>query len=225
MNDDSLYVFPSIFAMGDNIVCNGLCRALARRESHVTWVSKKPNLDAVRLMFSDVPNVEVIDGIDWPEARNNLAPKIKRKLLLDCTDPNSQWDEKFYQDAGVEFKERWDSFRLPWQLLRESNGVDIDKFALLHEIPERGYRIDQSKLGTNLPKISITQKPNFWDWLPEIYSASELHFVDSSYLNLAESLYFLGLLRDTRLVFHSYAKKRIHISTPPILKAPWEILT
>lgn len=223
MNDNSLYVFPSIFAMGDNIVCNGLCRALARREAHVTWVSKKPNLDAVRLMFSDVPNVEVIDGIDWPEARNSLAPKCKWKVLLECSDSNAQWDEKFYQDAGVEFKERWDSFQLPRQLLRESRGP-ATRFALLHEIPERGYVIDRPKLETNLPVVSITQRPNFWDWMSEICSASELHFVDSSYLNLAESLYFLGLLRDTRLVFHSYAKKRIHISTPPILKAPWEIL-
>lgn len=67
-------------------------------------------------------------------------------------------------------------------------------------------------------------KHSFWDWLPDILKASELHFVDSSYLNLAESLWHWGLLEDKRLVFHRYAKVQRYGSVPPVLRGPWEII-
>ncbi len=213
--------------LGDNIVCNGMCRVLASREEQVFWVAKHPNLLPIRDMFSDLPNVTVVDGGDYLPARMNMVPECTRSICMGYLTPLGfswsveDWDRQFYREAGIDFDSRWKFFDLPdWM---KPGFIKHYPIALVHEIPERGYVLDDDKR----PKIRITQikqRDSFWDWLPEIFSASELHFVDSSFLNLAESLYALGFLRSTRLVFHRYAKQRVHHSIPPVLRAPWEIL-
>lgn len=227
MADKPLWVFPNL-EMGDNVVCNGMARALARCEENVFWIARARYFDDIKKMFSDMPNVTVVDGYDYPEARINFLREDIRATRLGYFSSEAvywravQWDQKFYEQAGVPFEERWKSFSLPSELLPKT--VSYTEIALIHEVPERGFLIDQAKLPKTLNFTRITKRPSFWDWLPDILSAAELHFVDSSYLNLAESLYAMGFLRNTKLVFHYYIKFKLHGSVPPVLRAPWQIL-
>lgn len=221
-----LWCFPNM-EMGDNIVCNGMCRFLAARNAHVNWVAKRSYVDEIRIMFSDLKNVSVVDGYDYPEARRDLFPKADTSVRMGFFGPEGvnwqtvAWDREFYAQAKVDFDNRWSSFRLPTSLIPQ---CPQSNFVLIHDIPERRYVIREGSL-PKIPQLRITRRASFWDWMPEIFAAAELHFVDSSYLNLAESLYAMGHLRNTRLVFHSYAKRNIHsFAVPPILRAPWTVL-
>jgi hypothetical protein len=224
----SLAVFPN-HGIGDSIVCNGMCRVLSRREDSILWVAGSNEFETIRVMFSDLKNVSVVNGINYTEARKINLPAGCRTLGLGFFSASGfswkykKWDLEIYEQSEVPFRERWNSFSLPWTLLPK-RGLRQNLVALVHDIPERGIVIGNPQKFTSLPILRITQRPSFWDWVDAICSASELHFVDSAYLNLAESLYVLGFLRETRLVFHYYAKHKKYGAIPPTLRAPWEIL-
>lgn len=219
-----LYVFPNL-EMGDNIVLNGLCRFLARREEHVKWVARRTYAEDIARMFSDLPNVEVIDGYDYPEAR---AIPCDRALRLGFFGPEGvnwrtvQWDEEFYRQAGVDFEERWAACNFPADMLPPL-GIPSSGCRLVHQVVERDFVLRPGLIPRGARYI--TKAGSFWDWLVPICCAAEFHCVDSSYLNLAESLYAAGYLRNTKLVFHAYSKIAKHGSVPPVLRAPWEVLT
>lgn len=213
-------VFPNL-EMGDNIVLNGLCRYLARRHSEVVWATSWPYSDAIAKMFSDLPNVRIenghaypLPGEEYPSAPEMIRIGYFNPEKLDWT--RCQWDQSFYAQAGVDFSERWTSFKLPADMLVSAMARGV----LTHSLPERGIRITRP-----IPEdaVFMGRRNSFWDWLPEMLSASQLHLVDSSYLNLAESLWALGLMNNTELYFHAYAKKKAFGSVPPILKGPWVV--
>jgi hypothetical protein len=129
-----------------------------------------------------------------------------------------QWDREFYEQAGVDFEIRWRGCKFPTVVPKEF--ADSGKTGiLLHDVPQRGINIYPEYEGTRMRGM-----PSFWDWVPMMLRAEELHLVDSSYLNLAESLWSLGLHEGTRLVFHRYAKVRRFGSVPPVLHGPWEMI-
>ena len=217
-----LHIFPNL-ELGDNIVLNGLCRVFARREESIKWVARRTYAADIARMFSDLPNVEVIDGYDYPEARGIACERAIRLGFFGPEGTNwqaVQWDEEFYRQAGVDFNERWSACKFPADLLPDTLRP---AFNLVHEVPERGFTVRPDLLPRN--PIFITRAPSVWNWVGPICTAAELHVVDSAILNLAESLYAVGRLRNTRLVFHAYAKKKIHsFAVPPVLRAPWEII-
>lgn len=215
-------VFPN-FEMGDNIVLNGMCRYLSRKHRDIVWVARRAYHSDIARMFSDLPNVLVVDGYDYPEAKTILVTESIRMGFFGSDKVNwreVQWDREFYIQAGVDFDERWDSVAFPVELIPAVSPSDA---IVIHDIPERKITIDPADLPVGR-HIRIVRRPSFWNWLPEILSARELHCVDSAYLNLAESLYATGHLRNTKLVFHSRPKIRLHNSVPPVLRAPWTIL-
>lgn len=231
MNTEELLVFPNL-EMGDNIVLNGMCRFLARQEKAIAWAARHDHIAAITRMFSDLPNVRtvLVNEYNYAKEYAKLGEEWARQIRIGYfseagstwnSATSGHWDQKFYEEGRVDFDERWKSFSLPADLLRPQKR---ENFALIHQIPEREIVIQADLFPKNIPLVHIRWLPSFWDWMPSILSASELHFVDSSYLNLAESLYAIGLLRDTKLVFHSYAKLRIAREKYPVLRAPWEIL-
>lgn len=235
MNTEELLVFPNL-EIGDQIVLNGACRVLARREKAVAWAARHDNISAVTKMFSDLPNVRtfLVNEYNYPVEYAKLGQEWERQIrigyfseagVLWNSATSGNWDQKFYEDAGINFEERWKSFSLPPHMLIGMNSMERGNFALVHESPDRKYTIDRDLLPARIVKVEIHDRIDFWSWLPFLVCASELHFIDSCFLNLAESLYAIGLLRETKLVFHYYSKARIHHrSKAPVLKGPWKIL-
>lgn len=214
----SFYVFAPLH-FGTAIALNGLIRVLARRHPIVRWVVKTEYIHAIRQMISDVPNVQVLAALHEHEVRTRWLPQCPQRVGLGCFSERGdipQTDAELYQQAGVPFEARWTECRFPKSLLK---GVTTTKkpIALVYEAPN--ILVKPDFLPERLNIFRIINRESALDWLPDILSAQELHFIDSSFLKLAESLHAVGALPGTTLVFHKYAK-----GTPgPELRGPWKI--
>lgn len=221
---ESLYVFGHL-EFGDALVLNGLIRVLARQHQRVKWVTKTDYVRAVRATIEDLPNVQVLAALNYDEVRHRWIPQCPHNLRLGYFGDSfneAKWDSEMYRQAGIPFDARWTECRFPMRLLR---GCKEPKkgIALVHEDYDRKFLIRPEMLPSDLEIFRVNKRPSILDWLPDIYAAKELHFVDSSFLNLAESLHAMGALRDTTLVFHRYAKQYPGASRWPELRAPWRI--
>lgn len=215
----SFYVFAPL-AFGTAIALNGLIRVLARKHSLVKWVVKSEYIHAVRQTISDVSNVQVLAATNEHEVKTRWLPQCPRNFRLGCFSDKGdipQSDAELYQQAGVSFDARWTECRFPNALL---NGITNSKkpIALVYETPK--LLVKPEFLPGKLDIFRIVNRASALDWLPEMLSASELHFIDSSFLKLAESLHAMGALPGTRLIFHKYVKG----TSGPELRGPWKIL-
>lgn len=201
---------------------NGLVRVLAHKHEQLVWLVNARYVHTVRRMMADVENLRVTGTSDYSAVADFWLPYWPNSLRLgffrtDESFDQAHWDQEFYRHADVEFEARWRDFRFA-ERIPEQRVCG----RLIHEDPSRGYLVSR---GVPLEQsLFVTSRPCALDWLPEILGARELHFIDSSFLNLAESLYALGYLRNTRLVFHRYAKVYPGPARWPALRAPWEIL-
>lgn len=214
---DPLYIFSNL-TFGNAIVLNGLIRVLARKHQQIEWVVPVPFIHAVRRTISDVQNVQVLGTHDAREVYNRWLPRCSNRLCLGEFSGNADWtDDQFYSAAGVDYNCRWTECRFPAETLRGYKSAK-KSVALIYESREHQIRPELVPPGLDIFKIS--NRESALDWLPEIFSAAELHFIESSYLQLAESLYAMNVLKDARMVFHRYAKT----GRPIELRAPWETL-
>lgn len=222
----SLYVFGHL-EFGDALVLNGLIRVLARKHERIKWITKTTYVPAVRATISDLTNVQVLAASDYNEVRNRWIPQcgvnvLKLGYFSDSGFDESKWDSEMYRMADIPFAARWTECRFPKKLLvgwKEPKKA----IALVHEEYERKFLIRPESLPSDVEVFRINKRGSILDWLPDIFSARELHFVDSAFLNLAESLWAVGVLPETQLVFHQYAKKYEGASRWPELHAPWRI--
>lgn len=222
---EKLFVFPHL-GMGDHIICNGLCRVLAAKGEPMAWIAKAGYVNAVRTMFSDLKTVQILGTLSDGEIKNRWIPNVPKKLCLGVFSPSGfnpkKFDEEFYRQAGLPFSIRWEKFKLP-DRLTDIPRINRD-FVLVHEDKSRQFNIDDSKLPKKVEIVKIGDRPSFWDWMPEILSAKELHCIDSSYLNLIDSLWFAGFIK-ARMVWHYYGRRYDkHGGHIPQIRGPWEIL-
>lgn len=176
----------------------------------------------VRRMYQDLSNVQVLGALSYDEVHKRWMPFCKNSIRLGFFSPSgfdlSRWDTEFYRQAGLPTEARWKNFKLGFPL----PSVEQKNFSLVHQDESRKFFIDPSKLPEG-EKVFVTPRSSIWDWLPELLSARELHFIDSFFLNLADLLWYHGYLRDIKLVFHRYAKS-YNGARWPMLKAPWRIV-
>jgi hypothetical protein len=214
----SFYVFAPL-QFGTAIALNGLIRVLARRHSILRWVVKSEYIHAVRQMISDVPNVQVLAAIHEHEVRSRWLPQCPLRVGLGCFSAKGdipQTDAELYAQAGVPFDARWTECKFPKALIKDATSTK-KPVALVYETDK--FLVKPDFLPDKLNIFRMVNRSSALDWIPEMLSASELHFIDSSFLKLAESLHAMGALPNTTLVFHKYAK-----GTPgPELRGPWKI--
>lgn len=223
---ESLYVFGHL-EFGDALVLNGLIRVLARRHARVKWITKTDYVRAVRATIEDVPNVQVLAAIDYEEVKKRWIPQCPNNLRLGYFNElgfnEAKWDSEMYRQAEISFDTRWSEFRLPNRLVRGWKEPKKN-IALIHEDYDRNFLVRPNALPNDLEIFRINKRPSILDWMPEILAAKELHFVDSAFLNLAESLHAMGVLSNTALVFHRYAKVYPGYAKWPELRGPWRII-
>jgi hypothetical protein len=223
---DRITIFPHL-EMGDQLISNAICRHYAAQGRTMTWLCDVKYVFDVRRMFEDLPKVEVFGALGYGDVQHRWLPATPGdhavKLGMFANGFNiKKWDQEFYRQAGLPFDARWTGFRLP-PSLRLAEPSLKEKVALMHEDRARNFMLIKQLIPKELKQIIITKRKSFWDWLPEVLSSKELHFIDSSFLNLADSLYGLGYLRNTKLVYHKYAKSYSDAG-PPQLRAPWHII-
>jgi hypothetical protein len=125
--------------------------------------------------------------------------------------PNSslRFDENFYYQARVPFRERWESFSYPRRTAEEDSLVSLapthpNGYIFLHEDVSRGYTIDRSLLTSDLPVFTPIAPPSTYfvsDYAKVIENAAEIHVIESSFAALVE-----GLAPKGKLFAHRYAR-------------------
>ena len=206
--------------LGDHILLNGLIRVLAKKHGNVSLFCKTHNFETVNYMFSDEPNITVLPFENDPQViqfinQNRLQPnliKIGHENFSECI-PNINFDKCFYRQFNIDFDNRWSSFFVPRNLeneLKIYNSFNLNKNEYIFIHDDERYRIDESKIKSNLPKIRISKgiTPNIFDFSTLIENAAEGHFIESSFQFMNDSL---NLNKNTFV--HRYCR-----SLPP-----WEI--
>jgi hypothetical protein len=183
--------------LGDAIICNGLVRYLYDKGEELIIPYKPHNEHTVKTMFNDLLY------LDYMNANDILLYKGDQLVIGYQADGynNNRFDQSFYMQAGVPFKAKWTYFKLPFDMPKP---IKCKRF--IH---------DKSKLR----ELEGWRPPNdmpFFDCLPWILGAEELHCMDSSFANLIDLMelkgkrFFYPLLRTT--------------CPPPIWGAAWEYI-
>lgn len=196
MDFNSLYIHHHL-GLGDHIICNGLVREFVKVFNRVFLFSKPHNFNNVSFMYRDLDNLTVIKADDL-DAVNYIINNNLQNCYLRVGHENMvkgyNFDEAFYQQVNIDFKQRWDSFFIE----RDTKSEDIpfnelnpnnEPYALIHNTGSDGVdRINYSKIDSSLKQIIIPKKYGFFDFIKLIENATEVHCIDSSFIHLVNSL-------------------------------------
>lgn len=202
--------------LGDHIVCNGLVRKIVNNNETFGLFVKKHNMKNVEFMFKDLKKLKLmpIDGdSNVSDFHNeNIISIGHQKLGTVMLENNCFWDEAFYKQMNIDFKERWTSF----YYARDFNTEKItynkfnpneEEFILIHNIDSTGTdRIDYSKVSEKYKKIFIEKSNTIFDYGLLIAKAKEIHCVDSSFKHLVDSIPSMG-----KLFYHKNYKLKISL--------------
>lgn len=212
-----IYIYHKL-GLGDHIICNGLVRQYALNYKKVYVLCKKKNLKQVDRMYMDNPNIVPI------EARPSTLKLGNNYLVLR---PNrfegDSFDRQMYTLAGVDFNHKWESFYVQRNRTKENELAEyfdgIGDFVFVHDDKVRDYVIKDDLVDKRIIRPSI--RFGVFDYLKILENASEVHCIDSSFLNLIEC----SGIKTGDLFFHKYVriKENTHWGTP-VLKNDWRIL-
>ena len=150
-------------------------------------------------MYSDLPNLKIISISNDIEVEqyikkygldNNLI-KIGFSELNSYIPPYS-FDEVFYILCGLDFKNRFELFYVPRDYESEEKvfnelNPENEPYIFIHDDPNRGFKIDRSKISSNLKIIENNLKYSIFEMLKIIENASEVHVMQSSLKDLINS--------------------------------------
>lgn len=217
-------IFLGHLGMGDHLVKNGLVRALAKDRS-ITVLCKQHNAASCTFMWRDNPNITVL-SVTGTAAAVKMAHNLKSKGVeaiynglhkFDNFDMR-HWDQEFYRHAGVPFEQSWYGFKVDRDLKQERTVLPVQDYAFIHDDPERGCHIDNTRIDPALVRFRPDKlHPNIFTWCKAIEHATAIHCMESCFAILADRIPTTA----TRLCIHAYARKSI----APTYKKAWEILT
>jgi hypothetical protein len=189
--------------LGDHIICNGLVRNLIKNDKNYKMFVFDKYYESVSFMYRDLINLEYIKVTsDW-DAHNFINQNrdlevIKIGTTIEFFEGpfHNQFDEMFYQQHRVDFKKRWDDFKIIRDLNREMalfqkyelNDVD---YVFIHDDQSRGLYLREENLNINYRKVvrpDINFTNNIFDYIHIMENANECHFIDSSFKVLFDSV-------------------------------------
>jgi hypothetical protein len=202
-----IYIYGHL-GLGDHIICNAIYREIIDDESSYILFTKHHNIETVRFMLKDIPNIQ-FHGVNSDEEVINFIRYKSPKLIVigfDNITLMENFDEQFYKQHNIDFRKRWDNFICHRDF--ESEKIIFDKFnvkegeyVFIHDDESRGFKIDQSyiinkDLPVVRPILGLTE--NSFDYCYLMQNSIESHFIDSSFRLIFDSL----KLRNTNLFFH-----------------------
>jgi len=193
------YIYHHL-GLGDHIICNGLVRCMIKPNEKYTMFVKEHNLDSVRFMYKDLKNLSFLVGDD-DFARNFIhVNNISKENLIIAgfgRHPNSkEFDDSFYLQNNLPFKYRWDKFYVERDYESEKKifkmyDVNENDYVFVHDDNKRNININNTKIvNKNLKVIKPNKKltSNIFDYCYLMENSAELHFIDSSFRLLYDSL-------------------------------------
>lgn len=198
--------------LGDAIICAPIIAKLASENNEVIVPSWARNLESVKSLFVNYPNVkvEVVTDHNLPGFENaelRLGVYNQGVYLL----PGESFVHWFFRQAGMSEDERWkwcpiqkaaesfvqyeDSEQWPNRIERGT------RLSFVHEDHARGFVISGYHLdGWGIHYVQPNELPilAYVKWLK---NAPSIHCIDSSFLHLAEAVPTTG-----KLFYHQYAR-------------------
>lgn len=214
--------------LGDAIICNGMVRTLLDRYEIIMLPVKPRNMRTVQFMFRDMrpvgseriqfcPSMDDVElarqGEVW---RGNGYEILPIGLHRDRKNFDfGRWDQALYEQAGVPFQNRWSRFYVQRELEKEIK-IGVTTYAFIHREQARGYNFNPKNLPKGMHLVEATHVDHLFMWAGAIENATELHFIDSAPLCLADSLTCKAAVK----TLHKYARN----STPPKLTDGWKVM-
>lgn len=223
---NELFIYEHL-GLGDHIMCHGLIRTYIETNIFEKYYlfAKKHNTPAVKYMFRDISNLEILPVNDDADVHGILSTKVGARVLVigfrnlggECI------DKCFYGQAGIDISKKWDNFKIDRDLDREKEVIKIFKaekpYIFVHEDIKRNMLIDKSYLGKKkivYPDIELCD--NLFHYCSLIEQADEVHCIESSFLHMIDCM---GLNKN--LYAHRYSKE-IDMWSRPIYKNVLKII-
>lgn len=177
--------------LGDAIICAGLVNFLSRKEEVIIPCYNK-NLLSVRAIHSGNEKVKVVE-VSYGENVGKLASRFDSITLN-----GNNFPKGFYEQAGVDWKERWDSCPV-WDASEVDDLYYISDVVFIHDDAERGFNIP-------LTGSRPCYEPSILDYLLLLRGAREIHCIDSSFLHLVECIPPDKFLNNPKFFYHKSAR-------------------
>lgn len=213
---NNLYIYHHL-GMGDHLVCNGLVRhiiLISNFDRYFLFV-KEFNYTSVKSMYSDILNLELIvvkSDLDVNKYLNRKEFNILQIGFQHMNLSQYKFDECFYKQLNVPFEYRWSKFKInrnkekELEIFKKFN-IEENNYVFLHDDLSRGYQINRDYIKNKEYKIVspvIGYTNNMLDYSYIIENAKELHFMDSSFRLLFDSLHDKNQLS----YYHTYIRGR-----------------
>jgi hypothetical protein len=197
--------------LGDMIVSTGMINYFSKSEKIVVPCLKHNEL-SVRSFFDGNENVE-ISVIETPRAMeawlndaNKLCIKVYNYAGM-VGHLSMSFAPRFYQSVGLPYEIRWEYGNLLEQAKKVKQlPVPTESYIFIHTDIKRKIIIDESLLPIGMYKVyALPYEQSILAYMDLIINATELHFIDSCFLHLAEYFPLKG-----RVVYHKYARRGVN---------------
>jgi len=223
--------------LGDSLICNAITRHVVQaRPKPVGLFVRRTFLPSTRFMYRDLG-----DDLVLLPAPPGFPPHERYKKMLewmeasDCVPVNctmyqdsgykadffgQNFDQSFFRYAGLPLAEKWAGFKYA-----RDESIEIEPprepYVFLHEIPERKMPVNRSFLPHGMKIIwpDWGRHPNIFSWRKVVEQATEVHVVNSSFLNFID----LACEPKGRLAWHYYSRIW-QGKSDPTMRLKWEIL-
>ena len=189
--------------LGDHIICNGLIRNLINNQNKYEIFVFEKYYESISFMYRDIENLSFIQvKSDWHAKDFINKNKNKEVIIIGTTSQffngpfDNQFDEMFYKQHNIDFKKRWDDFKLVRDSEREMKlfneyGVKENEYVFVHDDVTRGFYLRDGNYNFEnkiviKPKNDLTN--NIFDYCYLMENAKECHFIDSSFKVLFDSI-------------------------------------
>ena len=206
--------------MGDHFICNGLVRNIAKKYDKVYLFYKTLPyyLTNLEYMYRDLGDkISFIGGMDWHDEFVDFYrwshPGINYLRIgfeyLNNTKLN--FDEAFYEQAGLPFSKKFDDFyiqrddEIETQLCKEVNPSG-EPYIFVHQDIARGMKMNLDYIKDKSLKV-IEPSKNYLlgHHIKLIEDAQEVHVMDSSFKNLIDC----AIAKKENMFFHRYMRDAI----------------
>tara|TARA_R110000824_G_scaffold132903_5_gene295506 strand:+ start:447 stop:1178 length:732 start_codon:yes stop_codon:yes gene_type:complete len=239
------YFLPHL-GLGDHIICNGLLRELRKKFDIVYMPVKQHNTHSVRDLFRDDPGIEIIPvrGDNDAKSKQSLFARHVDEVIgvgnfgTGFLENCKSFDESFYIQCGVSFKERWSSFFYKRDLEKEEelyHELATDEpYIFVHDDLQRDYIIDEkhfldgAQIIRPIHRFGEESLNSLFHYGKLVEGAQEIHCIDSSFACYIEHL---NTKKVKKMVLHRYIKQQKELQTHdknhpffPQYKKKWEII-
>lgn len=219
------FLLPHL-GLGDAILLAGAAVELARRHGGLVFPCYPKNYESISSFFRLHPEIMVLPAEDEADAIHLAKLHADAGVIAvghystSAALPGERFDEWMYRTAGVPLAARWDACPLARAAL------DVDQFQhhpvpFYHDDPLRGFVIEDKWKTPILIHPCLYGSRSILAFASILEYTTAIHVINSSFLQLAESLPTTG-----KLILHARARANEEQDAfdIPTLRKPWEIV-